>query len=92
MDCRPGCGACCIAPSITSPIPDLPGFPGSPAGKPAGVPCPQLTADLCCRLFGRPERPAVCVRLRPAAEMCQAGPAAAQRWLAALELATLPKG
>lgn len=24
MDCRPGCGACCIAPSITSPIPGMP--------------------------------------------------------------------
>ena len=28
--CRPGCGACCIAPSITSPI------PGMPDGKPVG--------------------------------------------------------
>jgi hypothetical protein len=27
--CRPGCGACCIAPSITSPI------PGMPDGKPS---------------------------------------------------------
>ena len=31
MDCRRNCGACCIAPSITSPI------PGMPQGKPAGV-------------------------------------------------------
>ena len=29
LSCRPGCGACCIAPSISSPIPDL------PQGKPA---------------------------------------------------------
>ena len=34
--CRTGCGACCIAPSISSPI------PGMPDGKPAGVPCVQL--------------------------------------------------
>lgn len=24
MDCRSGCGACCIAPSISSPIPGMP--------------------------------------------------------------------
>jgi Fe-S-cluster containining protein len=28
LACRPGCGACCIAPSIASPI------PGMPQGKP----------------------------------------------------------
>ena len=37
MECRIGCGACCIAPSISSPI------PGMPDGKPAGVRCVQLT-------------------------------------------------
>lgn len=92
MDCRPGCGACCIAPSISSPIPDLPGFPGSPAGKPAGQPCPQLTADLRCRLFGRPERPAVCEHLRPGPAMCADSPAAALAALTFLELATSMKG
>ena len=64
MTCRPGCGACCIAPSISSPI------PGMPAGKPAGVRCVQLDAANGCRLFGRPERPAVCGGLQPQAEMC----------------------
>ncbi|MCQ4295100.1 YkgJ family cysteine cluster protein [Pseudomonas stutzeri] len=54
MDCRPGCGACCIAPSISSPI------PGMPHGKPAGEPCVQLDANLLCSLFGDPRRPAVC--------------------------------
>ena len=53
MDCRPGCGACCIAPSISSPI------PGMPYGKPAGMPCVQLDDDVRCRIFGRPERPAL---------------------------------
>ena len=43
MDCRPRCAACCIAPSISSPI------PGMPEGKPAGVACVQLDADLRCR-------------------------------------------
>ncbi len=84
MDCRVGCGACCIAPSISSPI------PGMPQGKPAGVRCVQLTADNRCMLFGKPERPAVCVRLRPNVEMCGDTDEAALVYLAELELATTP--
>ncbi|MDA3913668.1 YkgJ family cysteine cluster protein [Oleiagrimonas sp.] len=64
MDCRPGCGACCIAPSISSPI------PGMPKGKPAGMPCVQLTDDYRCALFGDPRRPPVCRALRPETLMC----------------------
>ncbi|HYH04867.1 MAG TPA: YkgJ family cysteine cluster protein [Bacillota bacterium] len=64
MKCTAGCGACCIAPSISSPI------PGMPHGKPAGVRCIQLTPDNLCRLFGKPERPAVCNRLKPSLDMC----------------------
>jgi len=84
MECRPGCAACCIAPSISSPI------PGMPAGKPAGVRCVQLTADSCCLLFGHPERPAVCLSLRPSPEMCGDSAAQALAHLAALERATEP--
>jgi uncharacterized protein len=62
--CRPGCAACCIAPSISSAI------PGMPHGKPAGVRCVQLDESDRCRLFGRPERPAVCSGLQPQEEMC----------------------
>jgi Fe-S-cluster containining protein len=80
--CRSGCGACCIAPSISSPI------PGMPNGKPAGVACVQLDAQLQCRLFGKPERPAVCVRLRPEREMCGQDRVQALAWLTALERAT----
>jgi Fe-S-cluster containining protein len=83
-DCRPGCGACCIAPSISSPI------PGMPHGKPAGVRCVQLDESNACRIFGRPERPAVCVALRPAFSMCGATQADALRMLSALEIATAP--
>lgn len=54
MECRPSCGACCIAPSISSPL------PGMPKGKPVGVRCVHLDDALRCALFGRPERPAVC--------------------------------
>jgi uncharacterized protein len=64
VNCRSGCGACCIAPSISSPL------PGYPAGKLAGVRCPHLTDDVRCALFGKPERPAVCRDLRPQPEMC----------------------
>src|SRR5688572_22135576 len=59
FSCRAHCGACCIAPSITTPI------PGMPNGKPAGVRCIHLTSDLRCALFGQPERPRVCSGLRP---------------------------
>jgi len=84
MQCRPGCAACCIAPSISSPI------PGLPAGKPAGVACPQLTAELRCAVFGQPQRPACCSGLQPAPEMCGADRAHALHWLARLERATRP--
>ncbi|HWQ12416.1 MAG TPA: YkgJ family cysteine cluster protein [Roseiflexaceae bacterium] len=84
MDCRVGCGACCIAPSISSPIPGMPG------GKPAGMRCAQLTADNRCALFGRPERPAVCVALRPSPEMCGATSHEALLRLTLLERATAP--
>lgn len=82
LACRDGCGACCIAPSISSPI------PGMPRGKPAGIPCVQLLPDYRCAIFGRPERPAVCVSLRPTQEMCGADREEALAFLAALERAT----
>ncbi|GMU43137.1 MAG: YkgJ family cysteine cluster protein [Xanthomonadales bacterium] len=85
MDCRVGCAACCIAPSISSPI------PGMPQGKPAGVRCVQLDAAGRCRLFGRPERPPVCVALRPEPRMCGANRDEALAYLAALEAATRPE-
>jgi len=84
MNCRPHCAACCIAPSISSPI------PGMPEGKPAGVRCVQLDERDRCRIFGTPERPAVCAGLQPSTEMCGADAAAALAWLAQLERATRP--
>jgi uncharacterized protein len=84
MECRSGCGACCIAPSISSPI------PGMPHGKPAGIPCVQLTDTHACAIFGQPERPAVCQRLRPSLGMCGARREDALAMLAALEVATRP--
>ncbi len=84
MDCRPACAACCIAPSISTPIPGMPG------GKPAGVRCVQLRPDLRCTLFGDPRRPAVCVSLRPAPSMCGRSPGEAMHRLVRLEFLTRP--
>ena len=84
IGCRAGCGACCTAPSITSPI------PGMPLGKPAGVRCVQLMPDNGCAIFGRPERPAFCAGLQPAREMCGGEREHAMLWLADLERATAP--
>ncbi|WP_205299181.1 YkgJ family cysteine cluster protein [Paraburkholderia sp. Cy-641] len=83
--CRPDCGACCIAPSISSPI------PGMPNGKPAGVRCVQLGDDLRCAIFGQPERPACCSGLQPQLEMCGANRDAALAWLTRLEVLTGPQ-
>ncbi|NGM88891.1 YkgJ family cysteine cluster protein [Parapusillimonas sp. SGNA-6] len=86
MKCRAGCGACCIAPSISSPI------PGMPFGKPAGVRCVQLDENDQCRLFGRPERPSVCTSLQPERSMCGENREHALHWLGHLEAATAPMG
>ena len=82
MQCRTGCGACCIAPSISSPI------PGMPRGKPAGMRCVQLTDDHRCAIFGDPRRPAVCASLKPEPAMCGADRLHAMRWLTELEVST----
>ena len=84
MRCRERCAACCIAPSISSPI------PGMPHGKPAGIPCVQLDDQLRCRLFGRPERPAVCSGLQPSVEMCGESREQALQRLNELEQLTRP--
>jgi hypothetical protein len=76
--CRPGCGACCIAPSITS------------LNKPAGVPCSHLDAEMRCRIFGQPQRPACCSGLQPSTEMCGENRDQALLWLTRLEQLTAP--
>jgi uncharacterized protein len=86
MECRVGCGACCIALSISSPI------PGMPQGKPAGVRCVQLTSDNRCQLFGRPERPEICRAFQPTEELCGRSCREALVRLTRLERATTPTG
>ena len=85
MECRTGCAACCIAPSISSSIPDM------PQGKPAGMRCIQLTTDNHCRLFGSKQRPTVCGSLQPSEEMCGLNAAAALQQLTEWEQATRPE-
>jgi uncharacterized protein len=82
--CRPGCGACCIVISISSPL------PGLPQGKPARVRCVNLTADNLCTLFGLPSRPAVCASLSPTREMCGRSNPEAFAYLSRLEQVTKP--
>jgi Fe-S-cluster containining protein len=84
MICRHNCAACCIAPSINTPL------PGMPEGKPAGVRCVQLTDDNRCAIFGCAERPAFCGTLQPSAEMCGESRGEAMAWLARLEHETRP--
>jgi hypothetical protein len=76
MECRTGCGACCIAPSISS------------LAKPAGVACPHLDQAMRCQIFGMPERPACCAGLQPALDMCGTTQAHALAWLTQLERLT----
>lgn len=76
MECRPGCGACCVAPSIST------------LAKPAGIPCRHLTTDFRCAIFAAPQRPACCGGLRPSVEMCGDSREAALCYLADLERLT----
>ncbi|WP_428771607.1 YkgJ family cysteine cluster protein [Vibrio sp.] len=82
MECRLGCGACCIAPSISSAI------PGMPHGKPAGVRCVQLNEQNLCKLFGKPERPKVCLAFKPCPSVCGSSNQQAMDTIAELERLT----
>ncbi len=59
-----GCGACCIAPSISSAI------PGMPNGKSSGVKCIQLGDTGLCKIFADSARPAVCADFKASIELC----------------------
>lgn len=58
------CGACCFAPSISSPIPGMPG------GKPAMTNCMHIDENSLCLLFNSPNRPKVCIQCMPDKEFC----------------------
>jgi len=82
MECRVGCGACCIAPSISTEI------PGMPLGKPAGVRCVQLSEDNRCSLFDSPLRPKVCHQFNATRDVCGQSAKQAEELLSALEILT----
>jgi hypothetical protein len=63
-----------------------------PNGKPAGVPCVQLTEDLRCALFGQPGRPVCCSGLQAQPDMCGSSREEALAYLNWLETATRPDG
>lgn len=64
MDCRVGCGACCIAISISSPLPLM------PKGKAKGVVCPHLSEEKLCEIFDSPDRPMVCDGFKAEIDFC----------------------
>jgi len=78
MECRTGCGACCIAPSISS------------LNKPAGERCQHLTEANLCALFGKPERPHACGAFQAEASICGNSDSEALQILTLLEQSTLP--
>ena len=84
VNCRPHCGACCIAASIAGPI------PGMPDGKPANTVCVNLDPrDYRCRVWGTPQYPQLCERFLPSAEVCGASREEALVLIAEWEVLTL---
>jgi uncharacterized protein len=81
MNCRK-CGACCIAPSITTAIPNM------PHGKPAGARCANLSDTNGCTIYGKVERPAFCLGWQPMLEVCGRAFEEAMTRITALERAT----
>lgn len=86
MQCRPGCGACCIAPSITTAI------PGMPDGKKAGERCVHLDVNNLCELFGDVRRPGVCEQFQASRDVCGHSYEQAMQFLSLMEIQTGAQG
>lgn len=84
MQCRENCGACCIAPSINSPL------PGMPNGKPAGMHCLHLSDDYLCNIFTHPERPSLCDEFKASVDVCGSNRKEALQLISILEIETCP--
>jgi uncharacterized protein len=78
MKCRENCGACCIALSISSAVPGMPG------GKPAGVRCVHLLDDYSCNIYNDPGKPKVCDNFTAEKEFCGSDQEEAMRILYSL--------
>jgi hypothetical protein len=83
MECRIGCGACCIAPSINAP------FYGMPEGKKAGERCLHLNVENLCDLFADPRRPECCGSFQAEKSVCGNSYDEAILVISSMELATL---
>jgi len=79
MKCRPGCAACCIYISISSPL------PGMPHGKPAGIRCINLDCDNWCTMYATEQYPPVCRNFKSSYEMCGETKEHAETYLKRLE-------
>jgi uncharacterized protein len=64
MECRAGCGACCIALSISSEL------PGMAEGKPVGIRCIHLLDDYRCAIYNDSSKPKVCSEFKAEPEFC----------------------
>ncbi|MEL0636370.1 MULTISPECIES: YkgJ family cysteine cluster protein [Marinomonas] len=84
MQCRSHCGACCTAPSISSPI------PGMPNGKAAGQACIHLVEEYRCAIFNDASRPKVCSDFMAEAMICGNSREEAMIIIASIEAATTP--
>lgn len=85
MECRTGCGMCCIAPSIQQSI------PGMPLGKKAGDYCYNLDPEtLNCRIWGQDNYPDFCRGFQPERAFCGDNREEAEQILTFLEGSTKP--
>lgn len=84
MLCRAGCAACCIAISISSPL------PGMPNGKPAGVRCVNLDDANNCTIHNTKLYPAICRSFPTDKEMCGTTNEYAYKYIEEMENTTKP--
>jgi len=78
MVCRTNCGACCIALSISSPL------PGMPNGKPAGLRCIHLLDNYKCDIYYGQDYPRVCSDFNAEKEFCGSSQEEAMKILGSL--------
>lgn len=64
MKCRVGCGACCIALSISE------SMPNHPNGKQAGEICKNMNPDKTCKIWGTPQYPKTCAGFKAEESWC----------------------
>jgi hypothetical protein len=85
MECRANCGACCIAPTITSEMPNM------PDGKPSGIACINLNSDtLKCNIWGTAEYPKFCGAYQACESVCGSSKAEAMINIYYLDEVTRP--